>query len=144
MPSAKTSRTTGAPASAAADANASPVATADLEPLIVANQKSLKAASEANGHLLKRLATLNTELSRFIERRLEQDRKTARELAACTTPPEAFAAYGRFFERAVKQYSDEMGLLAGLVSDQAREAMEDMQHQVENAMKAGTRTGGSG
>lgn len=98
----------------------------DLEPLIVASQRSFKAAAEANGHLLKRLVQLNTELTGFVERRLEQDRRTAKELAACKTPPEAFAVYGRFFERAVKQYSDEIELLAGVFSDQARETIEDM------------------
>lgn len=128
MPGTKTPRT-------APDPDAAAVTPVDLEPLIVASQRSLKAASQANGHLLKRLVKLNSELTRFVERRLQQDRKTARELAACTNAPDALAVYGRYFERAVKQYSDEMGLLAGVFSDQAREAMDDVQHQIEETVE---------
>ncbi|MEM9012534.1 MAG: phasin family protein [Pseudomonadota bacterium] len=107
----------------------------DIEPLIAANQRGLKAAAEAQEHMLRRIAKMHEELFRFADRRLQHDRSTARELAACKSPQDAAAVCGKFFESAMKQYSEEVTLLAGLYADQARETMEDVQHQVEETVE---------
>ncbi|MEM7057117.1 MAG: phasin family protein [Pseudomonadota bacterium] len=113
----------------------------DLEPLIAASQRSLKAATEAQDHALRRMTKLNSEIYRFINRRLDQDRDMVKELATCKTPMDAAGVCGKFMENAVKQYSEEMGLMAGIYADQAREAVEDVQHQVEQTVDANATSG---
>lgn len=110
----------------------------DLEPLIAANQRGLKAAAEAQEHMLHRMAKVSDELFRFVDRRLERDRETAKELGACKSPQDAAKVCGKFFETAVKEYSQEMGLLAGIYADQSREALEDAQHQFEESIDTGS------
>ena len=106
----------------------------DVEAIIDANQRSLLAAAEAQNHMLRRMSRFNEEMMRFVNQRLEQDREAAKTLTACKTPMDAMAAYGRFLELAVKDYSEEMGLMAGIYADMARETVEDAQHQVEETI----------
>lgn len=114
------------------------VPTFDIEPVFSAHQRGLKAISEAQEHMFHSMAKVSGELFHFVDRRLENDRETARQLAGCKSPQEAAAVYGKFFETAMQQYSREMGLLAGLYADQAREAIEDVQHQVEETVNVET------
>jgi hypothetical protein len=106
----------------------------DIEPLIAVNQRGVKAAAEAQDHMLRRVSAMSDEVFRFLDRRLERDREVVRELSSCRSPQDAVALYGQYFEETMKQYSEEMGLLAGLYSDQAREALEDAQHQIEDGV----------
>ncbi|MEM8755882.1 MAG: phasin family protein [Pseudomonadota bacterium] len=124
-----------APKSNGQDLFRTPIAPFDLEPMIAANQRGLQAVAEAQSHMFRRLTKMNSELFGFIDRRLERDREAAKELAGCKSPQEAVEVCARFTEAAIKDYSEEAGLIAGLYADQAREAMEDAQHQVETAIE---------
>ncbi len=106
----------------------------DIEPLIAANQRGLQAAAEANAHALQRMSKVSGEMFRFVDQRLKQDRDVVKEFATCKSPQDAAAVCGKFFENAVQQYSEELGRLAGIYADQAMEALDDAQHQVEQAM----------
>lgn len=111
------------------------IAPLDLEPMIAANQRGLKAAAEAQAHLFARLNRMNAELFAFIDRRLQRDRETARAFAGCATPQEAAMVCARAAEAAVKDYTQEAGLLAGFCADHAREAVDDAQRQVETTIE---------
>ncbi|MGF1475261.1 MAG: phasin family protein [Geminicoccaceae bacterium] len=108
----------------------------DISEFMNANQKGFKAAVEAQSHLLGRMAAVQSELFKFLNRRLNEDQEAARELAACKSATDAYTICSKFFETAAQQYSDEMGRLAGMYSDLARETMEDVQHQVEETADA--------
>lgn len=112
-----------------------PVAPFDFEPVFAASQRGMQAAAEAQAHLVNRLTQINSELFGFVDRRLRRDRETAKDIAHCKNPQEMLEVCSRFAERAMKDYSEEVGLIAGLYADQAREAMEDAQHQVETAIE---------
>ncbi|QIE54194.1 phasin family protein [Pikeienuella piscinae] len=107
----------------------------DMEPVFAANQRALKAASEAQAHMISRVTKFNSELFGFVNRRLDQDRCAAKEISRCQTPQDMMSIYAKFAERAMKDYSEEIGLLAGIYADQAREALEDAQHQVEEVIE---------
>ncbi|MEM7545392.1 MAG: phasin family protein [Pseudomonadota bacterium] len=113
----------------------------DMEPIIAANQRSFQAAAEAQNHMMKRLALMNKELFGFFNRRLIQDREMAHELARCKTPQDAVAICAKFAETAVKDYSEEVGVLAGAYAEQAQEVMEDVQHQVEETIDVKSKKG---
>lgn len=107
----------------------------NMEPLLAANQRGLQAAAEAQNHMIKRLASMNRELFNFVNRRLSSDRDTANELARCKSPEDAVAICAKAAEQAMKDYSEEVGYLAGAYAEQAQEVMEDVQHQVEEAIE---------
>jgi hypothetical protein len=105
----------------------------DMESMIAANQHGLKAALEANEHLFGRITTVNRELFRFLNRRMEKDRELVGQLGKCQSPEDIMGVYTNFFEVAMKQYAEEMGQLAKLYARQTKETVEDAQHQVDEA-----------
>ncbi|GAB5469993.1 MAG: hypothetical protein Kilf2KO_30230 [Rhodospirillales bacterium] len=119
-----------------------PTPSFDLQPVIAANQRGMKAVAEAQEHLFSRAVKMNEEIHRFVSRRLEHDRSTMQQLSTCKSPQEAFAVWGTFMEKATQQYSEGIGLLAELYADQAREAMEEVQHEVEESILPVMKTGG--
>ncbi|MCR9176925.1 MAG: phasin family protein [Alphaproteobacteria bacterium] len=115
---------------------ASAVPPVDIEPLLEVNQRGIEAVAQANSHVLQNMARLNSEIFQFVSRRLEHDRKTAKEFAACSSPQEAYSVCGKFLESAMKQYSEEMGVITGLYTDQLRQTIEDTQHQLHEAVNS--------
>lgn len=107
----------------------------DMEPVVAANQRALKVAAEAQQHMLSRMTRVNSELFGFVSRRLEQDRCVVKEFSRCQTPQDMMSIYTKFAKQAMKDYSDQIGLLAGLYADQARERLKDVQHQVEEVIE---------
>jgi len=107
----------------------------DIEPVIAMSQRNLRAGLEAQRQMLDRAARLNGEMLEFLDTRLEQDRKAAKELAGCKTMADALEVSAQFFETAFKQYSEEMGKVAGLCADQAKETMEDLRSQVSETIE---------
>lgn len=116
----------------------------DIQPLMSANAHGFKAMAQAQEHMIRRMANFNKEVFKFVDRRLEHDRKTVMEIASCDTPLDAYSVYGKFFEAAAKHYSDEMEVLASLCADQTQEFLEDAQNQMEETVvPPGTKPGKS-
>ncbi|MEO0361738.1 MAG: hypothetical protein AAF322_11545, partial [Pseudomonadota bacterium] len=59
----------------------------------------------------------------------------AHQIARCRNVQECVEVWSRFLETAIKDYADEATLMAGLYADQAKEAANDVQHQVERALE---------
>lgn len=111
----------------------------DVEPFIAASQSTLRAMARTHEHMLRHALDMNGELFAFVERRLDTDRETAREIAGCATMAEAYGICGNAMTRMMRDYSDEMGKIAGLVASQARETMEDVQSQIATASDNGAK-----
>lgn len=111
--------------------------TLDIDPLLEANQRQFEAVAEANSQVLENVAKFNNEILQFVNQRLEHDRKVAKELAACSSPQEAYGVCGKFLESAMKQYSQEMGIIAGLYTDHLRQTIENTQNQLTETVKSG-------
>lgn len=107
-----------------------------IEPLLQANQRGVEAVAEANSQVLENVAKFNSEILHFVNQRLDHDRKAAKELAACSSPQEAYEVCGKFLESAMKQYSDEMGIIAGLYTDHLRQTIENTQNQLKETVKS--------
>lgn len=110
-------------------------------PFVAVNQHGLSAALEVNDHILKRMAKVGSEVFQFVDRRLKHDFDTAKDLASCTTPQDAVTLYGQYVETAMRQYSEEISVLANLYSEQARETMDEMQQQVRQTIEPATSGG---
>ena len=88
------------------------------------------------------MTKVNGELFRFFSQRLDHDRKTVQELSTCKSPQDAFGVWSAFMEKAATQYAEEMAALAGLYADQAREAMDNVSHEVDEIVKTSQNGGG--
>lgn len=120
-----------------AKADTQPFATFfDVGAMIAANQRGLEAAADAQREMLGRMSQVTSEVLNFVGRRIEHDRDTAKRLASCRSPQDAVALYGEFFESAVKEYTEEIGVLAGICADQARDAVTGVLQQAGDAASA--------
>lgn len=106
----------------------------DVGGMIAANQRGFEAAAEAQRRMLGRMSQVTSEVMNFVGRRLERDRDTVRRLADCRSPQDAVALYGEFVESAVKEYTEEIGVLAGLCADQAQDVVAGARHLADDAV----------
>lgn len=108
----------------------------DTSAMMAVNQKNLQHIAEAHQHIMRRMADMNAEVARFYSKRLEEDRQMIRDLSQCKNPQEAATVWGAFMETAAKDYTDEMGTIASLCADQAKETLDDVTDAVEDAAAA--------
>lgn len=107
----------------------------DVSKMMVGGERGMKAMAEAQEHFIDRIARMNREIADFVDRRLRHDRETVHALAACKSPQEIVTVWGKFVETASRQYAEEFRTIAGLSVDQAREAIEDAQHEIEETVR---------
>lgn len=107
----------------------------DMTKMMAGGERGMKAMAEAQEHFIARIAKMNREIADFIERRLTHDRETVHALAECKSPQECVEVWGKFVETASRQYAEEFGTIAGMGVDQAREAVEDAQHEIEETVQ---------
>lgn len=107
----------------------------DVTKMMAGGERGAKAIAEAQEHFIARAAKMHREIANFVDRRLKHDQETVHALAECKSPQEFVAVWGKFVETASKQYAEEFGKIAGMSVDQAREAVEDAQHEIEETVK---------
>lgn len=73
---------------------------------------ALTAMAEFNGQLCERVAAFNTEWTKFLAHRLEEDVALPQRLTACKSPEEAQEIYVDFWTRALREYQEEFFRLA--------------------------------
>lgn len=108
----------------------------DFSSAIEANRRTLLAVADAQFHLIDRMRRSNEEMFRFLDRRLQADRETARELAACASLPEMWSVTMNFFQRGTNDYSEEAGVMAAVAAEQAGETLDDLRQEAEAASLA--------
>lgn len=116
--------------------------TLDVQPMMAANQAGMRAIAEAGGHLASQMTRMNGEIADFVGRRLEHDRETMTALSTCTTLSETFSIYTDYVQRMMRDYTEEMGTLANLYAETARETMDDMQAGMRESVSSTTRDRG--
>ncbi|MEL6211587.1 MAG: phasin family protein [Pseudomonadota bacterium] len=105
----------------------------DPSAMMANNQKSLQAIAETHQNMMRRMAEMNGQVSRFYSKRLDSDRQVLRDLQACRNPQEAVTVWGAFMEKAAQDYAEEMGSIAALYADQAKGMVDDVTDAVEDA-----------
>ncbi|MEO1775356.1 MAG: phasin family protein [Pseudomonadota bacterium] len=106
----------------------------DVSTMMAGGESGMKAMAEAQEHFIARVAKMHREIAGFVDRRLKHDRETVHALAECKSPQEFVTVWGKFAETASRQYVEELGTIAGMGVDQAREAVEDAQHEIEETV----------
>ena len=96
------------------------------EGLIDVGRRHLEAASLAQQHAVEGLARICEEGVRFTNLRMDENRRTFRQLASAQALPDTLSIWNEHFERTARQYGEEFGIVAGLCSDQARDAIGDL------------------
>jgi hypothetical protein len=104
--------------------------------LIEAGWRNFEATALAQQHAAERLSRLCEEGLRFASQRMEENRQTLLALAAARTLPDTLSIWTGYFERTTRQYSEEFELVAGLCSEQAREAVGDLRQGVAAGVDA--------
>lgn len=99
--------------------------------LIAMSQRSLATAFDAQRHLVRHVSAIGVETFRFLDHRLEQDRRLAADLARCAGPVEAQALCSAFFESAAKDYAEEGSRLLAASVDAWAEGLQDVEREVE-------------
>lgn len=84
------------------------------------NGQSLDAWTEMNKTLMDRLAAWQTETTRFMAKRFEEDMTSQRELAGCRSPSEALELYSAFTRKAMQDYLEEAGKVSDIASEMTR------------------------
>jgi hypothetical protein len=74
---------------------------------------------------LQRLERLCAEGFRFASTRLEENHATLHQLVHTPNLPDRVTIWGRHVERTVRQYSDNLGTLAGIYREQVRESVQE-------------------
>jgi len=108
----------------------------DLTPMLAAGESGARAFAEAQTSMLTRMVEMNREMLDFVGRRLERDRETSRRMAKCQSLSEAGDLYSDFVQGMMRDYTEEMGALAGLCAEQARTMMGEMQAQMTRMAEA--------
>ncbi len=107
------------------------IAPLNFEAAIVASQKNFQIAAATHTNIMKRMALMHKELFDFVDRRLAKDRETAQNLARCQTPQDAVEVYAKFAETTMEDYSEELGVLANAMAEQAQALTEDFEAQMK-------------
>lgn len=82
--------------------------------------QSLEAWTEMSKTLMDRFAAWQTETTRFMAKRLEQDLASQRDFAACRSPSEALEVYSAFTRQAVQDYMEEVGKVSDIASEMTK------------------------
>lgn len=96
----------------------------------------LRLAAAAQRQAFDRLERLCEEGFRFAAARLEENRSTLRDLAQSPDLSDRMTIWSRHVERTMRQYSDNLGTIAGICSAQARETVEDGTEAAQAAVAA--------
>lgn len=78
-------------------------------------------------------ARINDHVLRFLVRRLDEDRRTIRDLGQCRTPSEGVAVWTRFVQTAARQYAEEAAGFYLLMVEQSQEIGEEVRDAVSGA-----------
>lgn len=91
-----------------------------IDRLINDNGQSLEAWTQMSKMLMDRLAAWQTETTRFVAKRLEEDLASQRELAACRSPSEAVEICSAYTRRAMQDYVEEVGRVSDIAGDMTK------------------------
>ena len=96
------------------------VAPFDIESLFDVNQKFSKT-----------MLACNNELMTFGRDRLKEDLDLPQKLAECKSPQDVMSVYLGFYQKALKQYTDEAGNLTKIYKDMTAEPLEATELPIE-------------
>lgn len=112
-----------------------PTPTLGLDYLMNLNRPAFEAMSEINGRFLEQITAINSEWSRFLQQRFEEDFSLPQQLSQCRTPQDWFRVYSEFMQTAVQQYQAEFASIARMGQSFTTETAGIVREKVEEAAR---------
>ena len=88
----------------------------NLDTLMAFNRPAMEAMAEINSRVLEQIAAVNSEWTKFVQRRKQQDFGLPQQLAQCHSPQDFFRIYAEFTQSAFQQYQQEFAEIARMNS----------------------------
>lgn len=107
----------------------------DPERLAHLNDRNLEVAMRMGHALFDGAANMNQEFINFLNRRLQEDMRTAQKLCDCRNPTEFVDAELRFLQTLVQHYAENTNRMLGIASDMLRTEIHDVEEAVAEMTK---------
>jgi len=106
------------------------------EVMMAMNSENFKAISKVSDVMMKGVASINEELSRFATKRLGEDVEAQKSFMTCKSPIEAFSLYSTFMQTTMREYFEEAKTLSGIAAEITQESWTPLEVRAEEIVKA--------
>jgi hypothetical protein len=104
--------------------------------MMAMNSENFKAMSKVSDVMMKGVASINEELSRFATKRLGEDVEAQKSFMTCKSPIEAFSLYSTFMQTTMREYFEEAKTLSGIAAEITQESWTPLEVRAEEIVKA--------
>lgn len=106
------------------------------EAIVEMNSASIQTITKMSDVMMKGVATLNEEMSRFASMRFSEDMEAQKSFMACKSPIEAFSVCSTFMQSAMREYFEEVRTLSGIATEISQQSLTPVEEQTEEILKA--------
>ena len=100
------------------------------------NSANIQTFTKMSDVMMKGMATLNEEMSRFASMRFNGDMEAQKSLMACRSPIEAFSVCSSFMQSTMREYFEEVRTLTGIAAEISQQSLTPVEEQAEEMLKA--------
>ena len=111
------------------------------EAMMEMNNANIKTLTKMSDVMMRGVATINEELSRFASMRFGEDVEAQKSFMACRSPVEAFSVCSSFMQTTMQEYFEEARTLSGIAAEITQESWTPIEEQTEEVMKAANGAG---
>lgn len=97
-------------------------------------QRSLTAIAHLHSRLIRNALEVNAELLDFARRRVGEDISTSERLSRSRNPAEATEVMNGFYQKALKDYTQEAEKIMKIGTDAARRSIEETQAEADEVL----------
>lgn len=106
------------------------------EAIMEMNSANIQTLTKMSDVMMKGVATLNEEMSRFASTRFSEDMEAQKSFIACKSPVEAFSLCSSFMQSAMREYFEEVRTLTGIAAEISQQSLTPVEEQAEEILKA--------
>ncbi len=106
------------------------------EAIMEMNSANIQTFNKMSDVMMKGMATLNEEMSRFASMRFGEDMEAQKSFMACKTPIEAFSVCSSFMQSSMREYFEEVRTLTGIAAEISQQSLTPVEEQTEEILKA--------
>ncbi len=106
------------------------------EAIMELNSANIQTFNKMSDVMMKGMATLNEEMSRFASMRFGEDIEAQKSFMACKSPIEAFSVCSSFMQSSMREYFEEVRTLTGIAAEISQQSLTPVEEQTEEILKA--------
>ncbi|TQV83376.1 phasin family protein [Denitrobaculum tricleocarpae] len=106
------------------------------EAIMEMNSANIQTFTKMSDVMMKGVATLNEEMSRFASMRFSEDMEAQKSFMACKSPIEAFSVCSSFMQSTMREYFEEVRTLTGIAAEISQQSLTPVEEQTEEILKA--------